>query len=142
MFRYFVAAVCVAAFTVQADAAPTSDWKEVSKTLDGIPTAAGITLAKRIEHCGIMVEKNTSWVELLTADNPEYGAKAGQTVLRLQIDIPGGKGDGGPAPKQPAEKNQAAVWIIDHGKATPLSTWATSLQSRPVPLGFDNWMNC
>ncbi|MDE2500748.1 MAG: hypothetical protein KGL56_11215 [Alphaproteobacteria bacterium] len=142
MFRYFVAAVCVAAFAVQADAAPTSDWKEVTKTLDGIPTAAGISLAKRIEHCGITIEKSTSWVELLKADNPEYGAKAGQTVLRLQLDIPGGKGDGGPAPKQPPEKNQSAVWIIDHGKATPLSTWATSLQSRPVPLGFDAWMNC
>lgn len=142
MFKFAVAAMCAAAFVMQADAAPTSDWTEVSKTLDSISTAANETLSKRIEHCGITVERQTSWVELLTADNPEYGAKAGQTVLRLQLDIPGGKGDGGPAPKQPPEKNQAAVWIIDHGKATPLSTWATSLQSRPVPLGYDSWMNC
>ncbi|MDE2110946.1 MAG: hypothetical protein KGJ79_07375 [Alphaproteobacteria bacterium] len=142
MFRILVAAVCVAAVAVQADAAPSSDWKEIARALDSIPTAANEPLNKRIERCKITVNKKSSWIELLTADNPNYGAKVGQTVLRLEIDVPGGKGDGGPAPKQPPEKNQAAVWVIDHGKATPLSTWATSLQNRPVPLGYDAWMNC
>ena len=42
MSKKFVALMCLAAFVTQAQAAPVSDWKLISKALDGISTPVGI----------------------------------------------------------------------------------------------------
>ena len=138
MLRIAVAAAFLAAFVTQADAAPNSDWKQIANALDGIPTAAGVTLKKRLANCHMTIRKEASWIETRAVAWPDYGAKPGQSVLKLVVDLPAAKVDAGSAPLN----NLSAIWLIDHGKATPVSAWANVLQNRPVPLGYDAQKNC
>ena len=137
MFRIAVAAAFLAAFVTQADAAATTDWKEVAKVLDAIPSAAGMSVHKRMDKCGIKIVKENSWFETRAVDWPEYGARAGETVLLVMMKMPAAAG-------QPPSLQQGtrAIWLISRGKAMPVNAWATSLQSRPVPMAYDTWMNC
>ncbi|GAA0539691.1 hypothetical protein FHS83_003742 [Rhizomicrobium palustre] len=129
-------------FSATAGATPITDWKEVSKVAGAIPTAAGAPLLKRMESCKMKIHKDTSWIETRNVAWRDYGAKPGDTVLKLVFDVP-------PVPKQPGptapnlpQLNVVAVWVISKGKASPLSTWANALQNRPVPLGYDDSNNC
>lgn len=132
----------VAALAASATAAPVKDWKQISKTLDGIPTAAGVSLGKRMANCKIVVHKDTSWMETRNVAWPDYGAKPGDTVLHIVLDLPPAPKQPGPTAAVPPQKNIVAVWVISGGKATPLSAWAQALQNRPVPLGYDASNNC
>jgi hypothetical protein len=124
-------------------AAPVTDWKQVQKVADGIQTAAGVSLKKRMTTCKMTVHPETSWIETRTVAWPEYGAKPGDTVLKLVFDVPPAPMQPGPGAKpNPPQKNVAAFWVISKGKAEPLSAWAKALQLRPVPLGFDASNNC
>lgn len=137
MFRIAVAAAFLAAFVTQADAAANTQWSEVVKVLDAIPSAAGMSVHKRMDKCGIKIDKDKSWFETRAVDWPEYGARAGETVLLIMMKMPS-------APGQPPSLQQGtrAIWLISHGKAISVNAWATQLQSRPVPMGYDAWMNC
>jgi hypothetical protein len=138
MFRIAVAAAFVAAFVSQADAATNTQWKEVIKALDGIPSAAGTSVHKRMDTCGIKIDQDKSWIETRAVDWPEYGARAGETVLLIMMKMPAG---GGQSPL--LHQGTRAIWLIDRGKATSVNAWATQLQSRPVPIGYNSaWMNC
>jgi hypothetical protein len=123
-------------------AAPVTDFKQIDKTLESIPTAANVSLKKRIASCNVVIHKDMSSLETLTAPAPQYGAKAGQTVLKLLMDFPPPPRPEGPSLPQPQQKNVQGIWIIDHGIATPVSAWANVLQNRPVPLGYDASNNC
>jgi len=142
MFRTATAVMIATAFAASCLAAPASDYTQIDKTIAGIQTAAGISLKKRLAACNITLHKDTSSIETLTAPAPQYGAKAGETVLKLVMDFPPPPKQAGPSLPQPAQKNVAAIWIIDGGKASPLSAWAIVLQNRPVPLGYDASNNC
>jgi hypothetical protein len=137
MFRIAVAAAFLAAFVTQANAATNAKYAEVVKALDGIPSAAGISVHKRMDKCGIKIDQDKSWIETRAADWPEYGARAGETVLLIMMKMPSAVG-------QPPSLQQGtrAIWLITRGKATSVNAWATSLQSRPVPMGYATWMNC
>lgn len=136
MFKIAVTALLFTALVANADAATGTDWKPIAKALDGIPSA-GMTVLTRISRCHFTVLKNTSFVETRTVAWPQYDAKAGQTVLQVTIQLPLYKGEA-PADNKP----MPAVWIIDHGKATPLSHWAISLQNHPFPMGYDARTQC
>ena len=88
MLRIAVAAAFFAVFVSQADAAPNAQYKEVVKALDGIPSAVGVSVHKRLDKCGITVVKDTSWIETRAVDWPEYGAKAGESVLLIMMKMP------------------------------------------------------
>lgn len=134
--------VSAALLTAAATAAPVSDWKEVSKVANGIPTAAGTPLLKRMQNCKMTVHKETSWIETRNVAWPEYGAKPGETVLKLIFDVPPAPKQPGPSAPNPPQKNVVGVWLISKGKPTALSAWANALQNRPVPLGYDDSNNC
>ena len=124
-------------------AAPVTDWKLVGKTVDTIQTAAGISLKKRMANCKMTIHPETSWIETRTVAWPDYGAKPGETVLKLVFDVPPAPVDSKPGAKpNPPQKNISAIWLISKGQATPLSAWAKVLQTRPVPLGYDASNNC
>ena len=142
MLRTAYAVMLVTSLAVSSAAAPITDWKQINKTLDGIPTAAGVSLTKRLESCKITMHKEASWMETLAVARPEYGAKPGQTVLKIVFDLPPPPKQSGPSLPQPPQRNVPAVWIIDHGKASAVSAWAIVLQNRPVPLGYDESNNC
>ena len=142
MLKTATAVLAASAFTVSCLAAPVSDFARIDKAVAGIQTAAGIALKKRLAACKIVLHKDTSTIETLTAPAPQYGAKAGDTVLKLVLDFPPPPKQSGPSLPQPAQKNVQAIWIIDNGKAQPLSAWAIVLQNRPVPLGYDESNNC
>jgi hypothetical protein len=143
MFKSAFAVMCLAAFVTEAQAAPVTDWKQVSKALDGIQTPIGISVLKRINRCEIKPEKQISWIDNLTADNRDYGAKAGDTVLMVKLDFPVMPVTPGPGAKAaPPITGQPALWVISKGVATPISQWAISLQKRTVPLAHDSWLNC
>lgn len=136
------AVVLATLLALPSTAAPVSDYKQVEKTMDSIPTAAGVSLKKRLTACKVTVHKDASSAETLTKPAPDYGAKPGQTVLKLVLDFPPPPKQPGPSLPQPQQKNVTVIWIIDHGKATPVSAWASVLQNRPVPLGYDESNNC
>ena len=138
MFRIAIAVAFLAAFVTQADAFTNAQYKEVLKALDAIPSVAGGSVHKRLNTCGITVVKDTSWIETRAVDWPQYGAKAGETVLLVMMKIPSGKDQ----PPTVGAADSRAVWVISHGKPVPLNAWATTLQSRPVPMGYAAWMNC
>ncbi|HUO97898.1 MAG TPA: hypothetical protein VMU01_04485 [Rhizomicrobium sp.] len=144
MSRTAIAVLLLAALAAPAGAAPaTLNTKLLDKTLDGIQTAAGISLAKRLASCNIVLHKDQSSMETLTAPKPDYGAKAGDTVLTLVLDFPPVPKQVGPSLPAPQQKNVKAIWIIDKtGKTTALSAWANVLLNRPVPLGYDASNNC
>jgi hypothetical protein len=135
-------ALLLAAFAVGAAAAPVTDWKQISKALDSIPTAAGVSLGKRMASCKIVVHKDASWMETRNVAWPDYGANPGDTVLHIVMDLPPAPKQPGPGAAPPQQKNIVAVWVISGGKAAPLSAWAQALQNRPVPLGYDASNNC
>jgi hypothetical protein len=138
MFRIAVAAAFLAAFVTQADAATNAKYAEVVKALDAIPSAAGISVHKRMDKCGIKIDQDKSWIETRAVDWPEYGARAGETVLLIMMKMPAG---GGQPPS--LQQGTRAIWLIVRGKATSVNAWATQLQSRPVPIGYSStWMNC
>ena len=137
MFRIAIAVAFLAAFVTQADAFTNAQYKEVLKALDAIPSVAGGSVHKRLNTCGITVVKDTSWIETRAVDWPEYGARAGETVLLIMMKMPAG---GGQPPS--LQQGTRAIWLISRGKAMPVNAWATSLQSRPVPMGYAAWMNC
>ena len=137
MIRIAVAALFLTALFADANAATNAGWKLIAKALDTIPSAAGMTVLKRIDRCHFAVLKDASFIETRTVDWPQYDAKAGQTVLQVTIQLPLYKGEA-PADNKP----MPAVWLIDHGKATPLSHWAISLQNSPFPMGYDARTQC
>jgi hypothetical protein len=126
---------------IPSGAAPIKDWKQISKIIDGIPTAANVSLKKRMANCKMEIHRDTSWIETRNVAWPEYSAKPGETVLKLVFDIP-------PVPPQagfkanPPQRNVTAIWLISKGKPNPISTWANALQNTPVPLGYDASNNC
>jgi len=144
MLKAVTAAVLIAVTGIPALAAPVTDWKQIDAALASIPTNAGVSLKKRLANCKIVVHRDTAWMETRSTAWPEYGAGPGQTVLRIMMDmppVPKQPGPAGLAPNPPA-LNVPGIWILDHGKATPLSAWASALQNRPVPLGYDASKNC
>ncbi|MGA7712619.1 MAG: hypothetical protein WCA81_12005 [Rhizomicrobium sp.] len=141
MFKSTVAVMCLAAFVAEAQAAPVTDWKQVSKALDAIQTPLGISVLKRINRCEIVPEKQNSYIDNLTVENRDYGAKAGDTILMVKLDFPPMPITGPTAPP-PRLMGQPALWVISHGQASPISQWAISLQKRTVPLAHDSWLNC
>jgi hypothetical protein len=142
MLRTATAIIVLAALAVPMTAAPVSDWKQIDKAIDSIPTAAGISLKKRLAACKVVVHKDTSSIEILTAPAPDYDAKPGQTLLKVMMDFPAPAKQPGQTLAQPQQKNVAGIWVLDHGKATPISSWANALQNIPVPLGYDESKNC
>lgn len=147
MFRIagaaLVAAALVAPLAGPSAAAPVTDFKQVEKAIDGIPTAAGVSLKKRMASCNMTIHPESSWMETRAVAWLDYGAKPGDTVVKLVFDVPPAPQQPGPAFKpNPPQKNVNAYWVISHGKAEPLSAWAKALQQRPVPLGYDASNNC
>jgi len=130
------------ALVLPATAAPVSDWKVVGKVASTIQTAAGVPLPKRMESCKMKIHKDTSWIETRAVAWPEYGAKPGDTVLKLVFDVPPPPKQPGPSAPNPPQLNVPAIWLISKGKPTPVSAWANVLQNRPVPLGYDDSNNC
>ena len=138
-----IATALVLPLALPGQAAPVTDWKLVGKTVDSIQTAAGISLKKRMIQCKMTIHPETSWMETRSVAWPDYGAKPGDTVLKLVFDVPPAPAQPGPAFKpNPPQKNVEAYWVITKGKAEPLSAWAKALQTRPVPLGYDASNNC
>ena len=90
MLKSIVAGVCISmiGLAAVAQAAPVNDWKQVSKALGSIWAPNGETVIERLESCNIKPQKQTSYVDVLTADNPDYGAKKGETILMLKMDFP------------------------------------------------------
>jgi hypothetical protein len=142
MFRSACAALLATLLALPSAAAPVTDYKQIEKVMDSIPTAAGVSLKKRLIACKVTVHKDVSSVETLIRPAPEYGAKAGQTVLKLVLDFPPPPKQPGPAKPNPQQKNVTVIWVIDGKKITPVSAWANVLQNRPVPLGYDESNNC
>ena len=141
MSKKALAVMCLAAFATQAQAAPITDWKQISKALDGITTPLGISVLKRMERCKITPEKPNSWIDNLTVAKPDYGAKAGDTIVMVKLDFPP-MPVVGPGTAAPPITGQAGLWVISKGVPTPISQWAISLQKRTVPLAHDSWLNC
>ena len=137
MFRISVTAAFLAAFVTQVDAAPITDWKDVAIVLDAIPSAAGMSVLKRIDKCHVKIDKTKSWVETRAVDWPEYGARAGETVLLIMMKLPA---SGGAPPSM--QQGTKAIWLISRGKPISVNAWAQQFQSRPIPMGYDSWMNC
>jgi hypothetical protein len=135
--------LATALMAAMANAAPVTDYKQVKKVADSIQTAAGVPLTKRMATCKMTIHPETSWIETRSVAWPDYGAKPGDTVLKLVFDVPPAPKQPGPGAKpNPPQKNVTAFWVISNGKAEPLSAWAKALQTRPVPLGYDESNNC
>lgn len=135
MSKYAAAFLLLAALVVSSGAAPVTDWRAIVKTMDSIPTAAGVSLRERLESCKITIHKDKSWMETRNAAWPQYAAKPGDTVLKLVMDLSAVQAG---SPVTTVE----AVWLIENRKPTALSSWANVLQNRPVPLGYTTRDNC
>jgi len=143
MLKFASTALLSATVTLAAGvAAPVSDWKQISKVADSIQTAAGVSLSKRMASCKMIIHKETSWIETRAVAWPDYGAKPGDTVLKLLFDVPPAPKQAGPSAPNPPQLNVPGIWVISKGKASPVSSWANALQNRPVPLGYDDSNNC
>jgi hypothetical protein len=137
MFRIAIAAAFLAAVFTQANAAAITDWKEIAKVFDTIPSVTGTSVHKRMDTCGVKIDKAKSWIETRADYWPDYGARAGETVLLIMMKMPAAAG-------QPASLQQGtkAIWLFSHGKVSPVNAWATQFLNRPAPMGNATWMNC
>ena len=137
MFKVAAVALLSTALVAEAAASSGAEWRPVAKALADIPSAAGVSVLDRIDRCNFTVLKDKSFVETRSTHWPQYDAKAGQTVLKVTLQLPLYKGEP-PADNTPME----AVWLVDHGKATALSHWAILLQTKTIPMGYDKRLNC
>ena len=137
MLKVVAVAFLSTALIAEAAASGSAEWRPVAKALAGIPSAAGVSVLDRIDRCNFTVVKDKSFVETRSTPWAQYDAKAGQTVLKVTIQLPLYKGEP-PADNAPME----AVWVLDHGKATALSHWAILLQTKSIPMGYDKRLNC
>jgi hypothetical protein len=137
MFRIAIAAAFLAAVVSQANAAAITDWKEIAKLFDTIPSVTGTSVHKRMDKCGVKIDQSKSWMETRADYWPEYGARAGETVVLIMTKLPQAAG-------QPASLQQGtrAIWLFSHGKFMPVNAWASQFQNHPAPMGKDAWMNC
>lgn len=143
MKKFAIAAVLCAAVTIPTGAAPVTDWHQIARKLDHIHTAAGVSLARRLHNCKIKIRKGATWMETRNVAWPDYGAKAGETVIKLVMDLPPAPKQPGPSKPNPPQTNIPAVFLLHkNGKATAISSWANALLNRPVPLGYDASNNC
>lgn len=143
MKKSAIAAVLAAALAAPIGAAPVTDWKVIDKTLAKVPTAAGVSLKQRLKNCKIVAHKDTSWMETRDVPWRDYGAKPGETVVKLLLDMPPAPKQPGPVKPNPPQTNVPVIFLIDkNGKASPISSWANALLNRPVPLGYDASNNC
>lgn len=137
------AALLVAPLALPAPAAPVTDWKEISKTANTIKTAAGVPLLKRMAACKMVIHHETSWTETRAVAWRDYGAKPGETVLKLTFDSPPEPKSLNPQAKpNPPHINVVGIWLLSNGKATPVSAWARMLQMTPPPLEYSKDKNC
>lgn len=141
MSKKWIAVVSLAFVTAAAAAAPSSDWKDVSTALKGIYTHAGISVLARLNACKIKPQKTASWVELLSADKQEYGAKKGETIVFLKMDFPPVPAIGG-YPARAGQSGVSALWIVGKNRIIPVSSWAEMLQTKDVPLAVNYGMKC
>jgi hypothetical protein len=136
-----VFAVCLVTLVAQVQAAPVHDWKLISKALGGVWTQAGMPVLSRLDQCKIKPQKETSTIDVLAADNPDFGAKKGDSIVTLKLDFP---------PLPPAANGKtyppmtgiSAVWVIGPNKIVPVSQWANTLQAQPVPLAARYGLKC
>ena len=137
MFRIAIAAAFLAAVVSQANAAAITDWKEIAKVFDTVPSVTGTSAHKRMDKCGVKIDQSKSWMETRADYWPEYGARAGETVVLIMTKLPY-------AADQPAslQQNTKAIWLFSHGKIMPVNAWASQFQDRRPPLGNAAWMNC
>lgn len=136
-----LAALCIALVASTASATPNSDWKAVSKALSGIYSRAGGSVMERIDRCKIKPVKQDSWVEILTADKPEYGAKKGDTIIMVKMDFPDVPAEGS-APARPGMKGVVGLWVVSPQKVSGISRWADQLLFKPAPLAANFGMKC
>jgi hypothetical protein len=143
MHKVVLAALCVCAglAAAGATAAPSSDWKDVSKALKGINTREGVSVLTRLDACKIKVVQKASWVDVLAADKPEYAAKKGDTVVMVKLDFPPVPAVGS-YPARPGMSGVSAMWVIGKKGVTPISTWAEQLISKPAPLATNYGLKC
>ena len=132
-----IASLALVSTLAMAQAAGAADWKPVETALENIQSSAGMSVLRRIHECRFEVMKDSSFLETRNTAWPQYDAKPGETVLKLTFELPLYKGEP-PGDNKPVD----AVWIIGRGKATALSHWAILLQNKPVPMGYDNRLNC
>jgi len=137
MLKIAAVALLSAALVAEASSGAGSDWRTTAKALDNIPTAAGMSVLRRVNRCQFTILKEASFAETRNVAWPQYDAKAGQTVVKLVFKLPLYKGLT-EAQNPPLE----AVWIVDHGKTRALSHWAIEIQTKPIPMGYDKRLNC
>jgi len=132
-----IASLALLSAAIVAQAGSAADWKPIEKALESIPSHAGTSVLQRIHDCRFTIIRDTSFLETRQTPWPRYDAKAGETVLKVSVELPLYKGEP-PADNKPLD----AVWIIDNGKASALSHWANLLQNAAVPMGYDKRLNC
>lgn len=109
----------------------------VRKALSAIPAVTGETVWERIRSCGITFSDG-SWIERAIQDQPSIGARAGDLILDVYINVPRLPGDH----NIEAYRDLLARWVIHAGRAAPKSRWADTLQNKAPPIGSDAWLNC
>jgi hypothetical protein len=124
-------------FTSAANSSEKIDRRKLDTALAPIPAASGRTVLARINQCGIKIQRNTSWIASETLDQPQIGARAGDEVIQVVMDVPPMRGD-----EPSLYRDLTARWIIRDGKARPDTGWADQLQNKPAPFGSPTWMNC
>jgi hypothetical protein len=139
--KIILAALCTVLAATAATAAPSTDWKDVSKAMKKIYTREGGSVLDRINACKIKPQQQASWIEVLTADRPEYGAKKGDTVVMVKLDFPPVPAVGS-YPAHPGMAGVSAMWVIGKKSISGVSTWAEQLMSKPAPLAPNYGLKC
>jgi len=128
---------CTLCWLTSAQATTEGEWHNILNALDHIPSAVGISVRGRIENCHIKIQRGTSLIDTRQTALPALGARPGEEILQIAIDVP-------PLPGDDASiyKDLSATWIVSDGHARPANGWANWLQNKPQPIGSDVWMNC
>lgn len=131
------AVAAILAVLVSAPAHSDMSAPAVRQALSTIRTATGGRVLERIRSCGITFSDG-SWIERATQDYPSIGARAGDLILDVYINVPPIPGDHDIG----VYRDLLARWVIHAGRAVPKSRWADELQNKTPPIGSDVWLDC
>ena len=135
MKRTKIAVVLAASMSLTAFAGTLEP--AVQNALRSIHTVTGHSAWDRMKSCGIKFADG-SWIETADVDQPQIGARKGDLILEVYLNVPPIPGDDRSGPYT----DLVARWIIRNGRPNPESAWAKEIQNKTRPLKSAAWLNC
>jgi hypothetical protein len=111
---------------------------DLEQTLQTVPTVTGLSAYRRIEACGIKIERS-SFSQFTSEAFSGQVIKPGDGMLMAVLTLPSIPGTEAATAGDDLYRTVVARWYVWKGKVWARNGWAQRIQYQPRPL---EWMNC